>query len=67
MLDVVNDYKYLGFHTDNRLNWQTNIKATYKREIFLGKQSSFNMCSNMLNFFYYSAKYTVLCHSLLGE
>ena len=55
---VVEDYKFLGVHLDNRLNWRTNTEAVYKKGMsrlyFLRKLRSFNVCSKMLEMFYQS-------------
>ena len=54
----VEDYKFLGVHLDNRLNWKTNTEAVYKKGMsrlyFLRKLRSFNVCSKMLEIFYQS-------------
>ena len=46
---MVEDYKYLGIHIDNRLNWNTNIEAVYKKGIsrlyFLRKLRNPSMCA----------------------
>ena len=52
------DYKYLGVHIDNRLDWKTNTEAVYKKGMsrlyFLRRLRSFNVCSKMLEIFYQS-------------
>ena len=55
---VVEDYRYLGVHLKNRLDWTTNTNAVYKKKMsrlyFLRKLRSFNVCSKMLEIFYQS-------------
>ena len=29
-VDIVEDYKYLGVHNDNKLDWRTNTDALYR-------------------------------------
>ena len=57
-VEVVEDYKYLGVHLNNRLDWRTNTNAVYKKGMsrlyFLRKLRSFNVCSKMLEIFYQS-------------
>ncbi|KAM4536419.1 uncharacterized protein PAE49_021037 [Odontesthes bonariensis] len=51
---AVVDYKYLGVHLDNGLNWRTNTDAVKKgmsRLYFLRKLRSFNVCSELLEMF----------------
>ena len=47
-VQVVDDYKYLGVHLDNKLEWNRNIEAVYRtgqhRLYFLTKLKSFNVC-----------------------
>lgn len=56
VIELVEDYKYLGMHIDNKLNWKTNIEAVYKKRMsrlhFLMKLRSFVVCSRMLDIFY---------------
>ncbi|KAL3063508.1 hypothetical protein OYC64_003138 [Pagothenia borchgrevinki] len=55
---VVEDFKYLGVHLDNGLNWRINTDAVHKKGMsrlyFLRKLRSFNVCSKMLEIFYQS-------------
>ena len=57
-VEVVQDYKYLGVHLDNKLNWAKNMEAVYKkgqsRLYFLRRLRSFNVCNIMLRMFYQS-------------
>ena len=57
-VEVVEEYKYLGVHLDNRLDWRCNTYAVYKkgqnRLYFLKKLQSFSVCNKMLHIFYKS-------------
>ena len=57
-VEVVEEYKYLRVHLDNRLEWKCNTKYIYKkgqsRLYFLRKLRSFNVCTKMLHIFYRS-------------
>lgn len=57
-VEVVQDYKYLGVHLDNKLDWAKNTETVYKkgqsRLYFLRKLRSFNVCNIMLRMFYQS-------------
>ena len=57
-VDVVSDYKFLGVHLDNKLDWTKNTEAVYKkgqsRLYFLRRPRSFNVCNIMLRMFYQS-------------
>ena len=57
-VEVVEGYRYLGDHLDNRLDWKCITEAVYRkgksRLYFLRKQRSFNVCSKMLHIFYES-------------
>ena len=48
-VEVVNTYKYLGVHMDNKLDWSANIDAIYKkgqsRLYFRRRLRSFNACA----------------------
>ena len=54
-VEVVEDYKYLGVHLNDRLDWSTNTNTVYKKGMsrlyFLRKLRSFNVCSKMLEIF----------------
>ena len=68
-VEMVEGYIYL----DNRLDWQSNTEAVYRkgqsRLYFLRKLRSFNMCSKMLHIFYQSvvASAILLCSHLLEQ
>ena len=57
-VDLVEDYKYLGVHIDNKLNGSKHAEALYKkgqsRLYFLRRLRSFNVCTKMLKMFYES-------------
>src|SRR4029434_10645759 len=54
-VEVLNTYKYLGVHLDNKLDWSANIDAIYKnvqsRLYFLRRLRSFNVCNKLLLFY----------------
>lgn len=69
-VEIVDSYKYLGVHIDNKLNWTQNTEAIYRkgqsRLYFLRRLRSFNVCKKMLTMFYQSVVasslfYAVLC------
>ena len=55
---VEEGYRYLAVHLVNRLDWEYNTEAVYRkgqnRLCFLRKLRSFNVCSKMLHIFYES-------------
>ena len=57
-MDLVQSYKYLGVHLDNKLDWSGNTGAVYKkgqsRLYFLRRLRSFNVRGPMLNAFHQS-------------
>lgn len=68
---VVENFKYLSVHLDNRLDWKYNTEAIFKkgqsRLYFLRKLRSFNVCSRMLYIFYQSVvefEYSLCSHLL---
>jgi len=62
--EAVEDCRYLGVPTDNRLNWKTKGMAVYKKEMsrlyFQRKLRSVNVCRKMLDIFYLSVVANVL-------
>ncbi|KAK3570529.1 hypothetical protein QTP86_022076, partial [Hemibagrus guttatus] len=54
-VDIVDNYKYLGIHIDNKLEWTKNTDALYKkgqsRLYFRNKLRSLNVCRTMLQVF----------------
>jgi len=48
-VEVVEDYRYLAVHMDNKLNWKCNTETVYKkgqnRLYFSGKLWSFIVCT----------------------
>ena len=54
-VDVVEEYKYLGVQTDNKMNRTKNPEALYKKSqsclYFLRRLRSFNICRTMLQMF----------------
>ena len=57
-VEVIEDYRYLGFYLDNRLDWRCNTEVVYKkghnRWYFFRKLRSFNVCTKILHIFYKS-------------
>ena len=55
-VDIVEDYKYQGIHTVNKLNWIKNTTALYRKGqshlYFLRWLMSFNICHTMIRMFY---------------
>ena len=47
-VDIVQDYEYLGVHTDNKMDWAKNTDSLYRkgqsRLYFLRCLRSFNIC-----------------------
>uniref|UniRef100_A0A8C6LZA4 Reverse transcriptase domain-containing protein n=2 Tax=Nothobranchius furzeri TaxID=105023 RepID=A0A8C6LZA4_NOTFU len=68
-VEVVEEYKYLGVHLDNRLDWRKNSEAVYKkghsRLHFLRTLRSFNVCSKMLQIFYKSVVESVISSAIV--
>ena len=68
-VEVVNTYKYLGVHLDNKLDWSANIDAIYKkgqsRLYFLRRLRSFNVCNKLLRMFYQSVVASVLFYAVV--
>src|SRR4029434_2011908 len=63
-ITVVQTYKFLGVHLDDKLNWSANAGALYKkgqsRLFFLRKLRSFDVCKEMLLMFHQSVMASVL-------
>lgn len=57
-VDMVEDYKYLGVHMNNKSDWTKKSEAVYKKGqsplYFLRRLKSFNICRTMLKMFYES-------------
>ncbi|KAI4902472.1 hypothetical protein NFI96_003096 [Prochilodus magdalenae] len=67
-VDTVEDYKYLGVHIDNKLDWAKNTDALYKkgqsRLYFLRRLRSFNICRTMLRIFYESVVASAILYAV---
>ncbi|KAI3365289.1 hypothetical protein L3Q82_010384 [Scortum barcoo] len=67
--DIVDSYKYLGVHLDNKLDWTTNTDAIYKkgqsRLFFLRRLRSFNVYRTMLQIFYNSVVSSVIFYAVV--
>ncbi|KAI3362701.1 hypothetical protein L3Q82_001768 [Scortum barcoo] len=69
-VDIVDSYKYLGVHLDNKLDWTINTDAIYKkgqsaRLLFLRRLRSFNVCRTMLQIFYHSMASSIIFYSVV--
>lgn len=55
---MVDSYKYLGVHINNKLDWTHNTDALYRKGqssmFFLSRLRSFGVCSGLLKTFYQS-------------
>lgn len=56
-MEIVDSYKFLGVHINNRLDWKNNTDAVYRKGqscmYFLWRLISFNVCSRLLPTFYH--------------
>lgn len=68
-VDNVEDYKYLGVHIDNKLDWGENTDALHRkgqsRHYFLRRMRSFNICRSMLGIFYESVVASAIFFSVI--
>jgi len=57
-IEMVDSYKFLGVHLNNKLDWTDNTEALYRkgqsRLFFLRRLRSFDVCSRLLRMFYQS-------------
>ena len=57
-MDIVEDYKYLGVHVDNKLDWGKTTDTLYMKSqscrYFLRQLRYFNICQTMLRISYES-------------
>ena len=54
---MVDTYKFLGVHVNNKLDWSSNTEALSRKEqsrLFLRRLRSFNMDTRLLQMFYHS-------------
>ncbi|KAI9999481.1 hypothetical protein NQD34_018495 [Periophthalmus magnuspinnatus] len=67
--EVVQSYKYLGVHLDNKLNRSAHTTAAYKtgqsRLFFLRKLKSFDVCNESLHTFYHSVVASAVCFGVV--
>lgn len=63
-IEIVQNYKYLGVHLDNKLDWTLNTDALYRRGqcqlFFFRRLRYFDVCSEMLQTFNQSVVASVL-------
>lgn len=68
-VDTVEEYKYLGVHIDNKLDWARNTDALFKkgqsRLYFLRRLRSFNICRTTLRMFYESVVSSAILFALV--
>ena len=68
-VEIVQSYKYLGVHIDNKLDWSINSDAIYKKGLgrlfFLRKLRSFNVCNRLLLSFYQSVMASVIFYAVV--
>ena len=69
-IEVVNSYKYLGIHLDNKLDWSADTDALCKKGqsrlcCFKRRLRSFNVCSKLLCTFYQSAVASVIFYAVV--
>jgi len=68
-VDIVDEYKYLGVHIENKLDWTKNTEAVSKkgqsRLDFLRRLRSFNICRTMLQMFYHSVVSSVIFYAVV--
>ena len=57
-VEMVDTYKFLGVHLNNKLDWSDNTEALYRkgqsRLFFLRRLRSFKVCTRLLQMFYQS-------------
>jgi len=67
--DIVEEYKYLGVHIDNNMDWTKNTEALYKkgqsRLYFLRTLRSFNICKTMLQMFYHLVVASIIFYAVV--
>ncbi|TWW56167.1 putative RNA-directed DNA polymerase from transposon BS [Takifugu flavidus] len=75
-IEIVEEYKYLGVHLNNKLDWTHNTDALYKkgqsRLHLLRRLRSFGVCRTLLRTFYDSVValvifYAVVCWSVKAQ
>ncbi|KAF7646812.1 hypothetical protein LDENG_00182090 [Lucifuga dentata] len=69
-IEIVESYKYLGVHLDNKLNWKKNTNVLLKkaslRLFFLRKLRSFNVCNKLLHVFFIFFYHGILASVLVA-
>ena len=63
-VEAVDNYKFLGVHINNKLDWTDNTEALYRKGqsklFFLRRLRSFKVCNRLLQMFYQSVVASVL-------
>lgn len=66
-VEVTEEYKYFGVHSDIRLGWSCNGKTVHEKGPSRLRQLRFvKVCRKMLQLFYKSVVEGVICHHLSG-
>ncbi|TWW63831.1 hypothetical protein D4764_03G0008390 [Takifugu flavidus] len=68
-IEIVEEYKYLGVHLNNKLDWTHNTDALYKkgqsRLHLLRRLRSFGVCRTLLRTFYDSVVASVIFYAVV--
>ncbi|TWW61112.1 hypothetical protein D4764_05G0012020 [Takifugu flavidus] len=68
-IEIVEEYKYLGVHLNNKLDWTHNTDALYKkgqsRLHLLRRLRSFGVCRSLLRTFYDSVVASVIFYAVV--
>ncbi|TWW71213.1 hypothetical protein D4764_17G0006960 [Takifugu flavidus] len=68
-IEIVEEYKYLGVHLNNKLDWTHNTDALYKkgqsRLHLLMRLRSFGVCRSLLRTFYDSVVASVIFYAVV--
>ena len=68
-VDIVDEYKYLGVHIDNKQEWSKNAEVVFtkghSRLYFLRRLRSFNVCRTMLQMFYHSQVSSIIFYAVV--
>ena len=69
-IEIVGEYKYLGVHLSNKLDWTTNTDVLYKkgqsRLHLLRRLRSFGVCRTLLRTFYDTVVASAIFYAVVG-
>lgn len=69
-VDILDCFKYLGVHINNKLGWTVNTTALYEKGqshlFFLRRLRSFNTCRTMLQMFNHSVVSSVIFDAVVS-